>query len=892
MASHSERTFDVRGYYHEVLKRIFPECVSFGGMFELPKFIPIIDEYLQKNADSYRMTFPGKHMALQSLVSPEFLESKVDANRSLNFNQTRNCFYVGDNLSVMKLLLKSHFGKIKFIYIDPPYNTGKNFVYSDSLMHDQWLQFMYPRLEAARLLLREDGIFVASISDQEVANLKRIMDEIFGSNNFLGTIMWRSTSSVTNTALFSVGHTYNLAYAKNIEQVRLNADPKVNSSWWDDIKTTKEATNHLKRLFGQILFDSPKPVELIMKFIRLCDPRPNDTVLDFFAGSGTTGEAVMQWNSTYSNHQLQFICVQMPEPVTVDSLAAKAGYNSVDALAIERLKKAANVLHSKAVHSKNHAPVDNADIGFKVTTVTSTQILHNFSDLVEYDITIPSFSNLPARIKTLQQYIPGIFSENLIHIAALSERIGIGSLWEPEKSQLNWMNRQNIVKYQDIPPWGKLVLNKERSINENSTHNVIISGENSEILKILQIEYRNRIKFLWVDPPALFEPEAQLLDLDIIHLSDEKTILQRLKDHYFQIKAGLSSCNQFALSNWIGMLYLRLNLAYSLVKDDDGIIALMADDNTFTPMREILNEIYGEKNFMGTVIWKCSNSPSRSTPLNIRHRFIIIYAKNKAYFTVHRAHFKLPFGDPENEGFTNPNNDDRGPWKADPFEAGEVNQHRPNQHYGIINPNTGVEHFPNPNCCWKNDFTRYQQLVKEDRLYFGKDGTARPTRKRFYYEVKHRGKTVKSWWDDLDLRPIILDDPTNTDKFIAELDVKPVDLLKKLLMLGTIHEHDIVMDIFAGSGSLAQAVLEFNAETLISAQNSSDNIQNGYGLDSPNRINLQFICIQIPVPFRTVTNYEKITDLTYYQIRKTILRLKSAPGLDNLDLGLQYFELH
>ena len=166
-------------------------------------------------------------------------------DESLNWDATQNLMIEGDNLEVLKLLQKSYYGKVKLIYIDPPYNTGKDFIYPDNYkdgiqnylkitgqlddndqnlssntdasgrFHTKWLNMMYPRLKIARNMLRNDGILVISISDSEVHNLRSCLDEIFGIDNLLGCVMWKSTKSVTNTALISVSHTYNLIYARN-----------------------------------------------------------------------------------------------------------------------------------------------------------------------------------------------------------------------------------------------------------------------------------------------------------------------------------------------------------------------------------------------------------------------------------------------------------------------------------------------------------------------------------------------------------------------------------------------------------------------------------------------------------------------------------------------------
>ena len=181
------------------------------------------------------------------------------------------------------------------------------------------------------------------------------------------------------------------------------------------------------------------------------------------------------------------------------------------------------------------------------------------------------------------------------------------------------------------------------------------------------------------------------------------------------------------------------------------------------------------------------------------------------------------------EGFSNPDNDPRGEWKADPFEAGGI---RPNQMYPIKNPNTGEVFHPAKGNCWKNDLNKFQELLKDNRIVFGKDGKGRPQRKRFLWEAEERGLTPNTWWDDagtttngtIELKKLLGDKVFNNPK--------PVSLLKKILILSS-NKNSVVLDFFAGSGTTAHAVIELNKEDggkrrFILCTNNEDN--NGTGL--------------------------------------------------------------
>ena len=197
--------------------------------------------------EKYQLTWPGKKEAIVNANTPSKNTLRPLKEKSVDFDNTENIYIEGDNLEVLKILQESYLNKIKCIYIDPPYNTGNDFIYNDKFkkeideellesgqvdeegnrmvtnnqsngrFHSDWLSMMYPRLKLARNLLTDDGVIVISISDMEIDNLKKICNEIFGENNYCGDIIWNSTKSVTNTALISVSHTYNLVYFKNIQ---------------------------------------------------------------------------------------------------------------------------------------------------------------------------------------------------------------------------------------------------------------------------------------------------------------------------------------------------------------------------------------------------------------------------------------------------------------------------------------------------------------------------------------------------------------------------------------------------------------------------------------------------------------------------------------------------
>ena len=183
-----------------------------------------------------------------------------------------------------------------------------------------------------------------------------------------------------------------------------------------------------------------------------------------------------------------------------------------------------------------------------------------------------------------------------------------------------------------------------------------------------------------------------------------------------------------------------------------------------------------------------------------------MYCKNARVFNDKKSSFKLPLSE---DGFDNPDNDPRGIWKADPFDSPGI---RPNLTYKIKNPNTSEEYLPPEGRCWRTGPNEYKQLLTDNRIVFGKNGTSKPQLKRFYFEVKDKGQTTKSIWDDVGTSTEGTKEIQNLFGIKLFSTPKPTSLIKKILELSTNGGSEIVLDFFAGSSTTADAVMQLNAE--------------------------------------------------------------------------------
>ena len=496
----------------EKLKELFPNCVT-EGKIDFDMLQIILGEEVDTGREKYQFTWNGKNAAIKLAQAPSSSTLRPCKEKSKNWDTTQNLYIEGDNLEVLKQLQKTYYGKIKLIYIDPPYNTGKEFVYKDDLhdsianyieqtnqetksnpetngrFHTDWLNMIFPRLILAKNLLTDDGVIFISIDDHENANLVKICNEVFGENCFVCSAIWRSSDNSNNDAKqFSTDHNYTLIYSKkpNWEPAKVYDDSKrkhfknpdndprgpwfdgnplnspnyrenlcytitapngnviqspkngwrwsketmdekfrtgeiyfnkdqtnikrrtyladmqglTPSSLWADLEMTghnRQAKYELLHLMGDEVFDTPKPVKLIKYIISLLKENCDAIVLDFFSGSGTTAEAVMQLNKE-DNGNRQFIMVQLPENLDLSlqtapkdkreviknaiKLCDKNGVPHVlSEVARERIKKAGEKIKKEWEEANQEEGLfaDEAkefpvDIGFKVFKLDSTNI--------------------------------------------------------------------------------------------------------------------------------------------------------------------------------------------------------------------------------------------------------------------------------------------------------------------------------------------------------------------------------------------------------------------------------------------------------------------------------------------------------------------------------------
>ena len=346
------------------------------------------------------------------------------------------------------------------------------------------------------------------------------------------------------------------------------------------------------------------------------------------------------------------------------------------------------------------------------------------------------------------------------------------------------------------------------SVDFDNTENLYIEGDNLEVLKLLQETYLGKIKLIYIDPPYNTGNDSFVYDDSFSVSEDEFSEKSNQRDEQgnilFDIRTNNENNGKFH-TDGLNMMYSRIKISKDLLSDD-GVLVMSISDAEFHNLKKITDEIFGDTNYCGDIIWNSTKSVTNTALISVSHTYNLVYFKNINHFIENRSEFRLP---DNGDGFENPDNDPRGPWKADPFQVGGW---RPNQQYEITNPNTGVVYKPNEGCSWKNDYKKFQELMADNRIVFGKTGDGGPQRKRFIWEAQERGKVAKTLWDDIETT-------TNGTQLVKKMfdgvsvfdNPKPVGFLERVIELGA-NRDALILDFFSGSATTAHATMKVNAE--------------------------------------------------------------------------------
>lgn len=405
----------------------------------------------------------------------------------------------------------------------------------------------------------------------------------------------------------------------------------------------------------------------------------------------------------------------------------------------------------------------------------------------------------------LADLIPEAMADGKVDVEKIKELLGSDTADASERFGLFWPGKKRALRAAQEPTTATLKPDFENSKDWDTTQNVFIEGDNLEVLKILQKHYHAKIKTIYIDPPYNTGNDFVYPDNYKEGLDTYLEWTRQVNEEGKKVSTNAETEGRYH-SNWLNMMYPRLKLARNLLTDD-GVIFISIDDHEAANLRRLCDEIFGESNFQADISWR-----KRYTRSNNTRDFTTIVEHLMVYSRSDRFEVNLlPRTDEADGRYTNPDNDPRGPWKGASFLNPATPQQRPNLCYPIKNPNTGQTAEPTSNA-WRRSKEEFNRLQSEGLLYWGADGrSAVPSIKMFLSEA--RGLTPINFWDHAYAGNT--DDGTRDMTSLFGVKVfdnpKPVQLMIRVLEHGTAKD-SLVLDFFAGSGSLPEAVMRLNAQ--------------------------------------------------------------------------------
>ena len=437
---------------------------------------------------------------------------------------------------------------------------------------------------------------------------------------------------------------------------------------------------------------------------------------------------------------------------------------------------------------------------------------------------------------------------------------------------LDWIGKAAVVNHHRKAGYHLLRCDRELSAGDPDAGNLLVQGDNLLALKALLPYYAGKVKCIYIDPPYN-------TGNDFIYPDNYADPLAT----YLQLTGQQDAEGNLLTSNpetsgryhsaWLSMMYPRLFLARQLLRED-GVIFVSVDDHEVHNLRLLMNEVFGEENFIAQLVWKSRQFTDTRAITNVStdHEYMLVYAK--------RSDFSLRGVERDESKFSNPDNDPRGPWMSRSILGLATMEQRPNLHYDIVDPQTGISYSPPANTGWRYSNERMQSLINDGRILFPSSPSGRPREKKFRADLI----------DDYISFPSIIDDVFTADGTAEIRELfgfqvfdfpKPSELMRRLVEQVTAQD-DLVVDFFAGSSSIAYAVFLQNRQ------------------DGERR---RFICIQLPEPVAKDSEivrrgFSTVADIGKERIRRVIAQMQEGEGgqlpLDlrpDEDLGFKVFKL-
>lgn len=482
---------------------------------------------------------------------------------------------------------------------------------------------------------------------------------------------------------------------------------------------------------------------------------------------------------------------------------------------------------------------------------------------------------LAERTQQLRELFPEAFAEGEVNFEKLKQALGKEVAEGRERYGLSWAGKSEAVRNIQTPSVATLVPDRDESVEFDSTENLFIEGDNLEVLKLLQKGYHGKVKMIYIDPPYNTGNEFIYPDNFREGIDDYLRYSGQANGDGMKLSTNTETGGRYH-SNWLNMMYPRLSLARSLLRED-GVIFVSIDDHEVHNLRLLMDEILGPENFVATVIWQKVFSPKNTAQFfSVDHDYVVVYARD---LNIWKPNL-LPRSEEVDKRYTNPDDDPRGPWSSSDLTA--RNFYSKGQ-YEVTGP-TGKQFGPGVGRYWGIDYEQFQNLDREERIYWGLTRTNMPRLKRYLAEVK-QGVVAQTLWFYKDVghtqdakKELLASVNIQTNENVLN-SVKPTELIEKMLRMSTnTNSGDVVLDFFAGSAPTAHTVLKLNQQ------------------DGGNR---RFVCVQLPEPLpKPEARLNNIADMGKERIRRAVQKLNDedngklkAEDAPPQDRGFKVFKL-